>query len=708
MEPPPPLDSKTKFVVLDDNVIKGYILNVLGTDQIHDFCDVKRLDKVAKQVNFPRSGGGRQICMNVPDKDEYVDAQCLETFHVFLETIFKGGMVYKYLNGLSGGSRYKQTKQIPKNHAYRNFIRNLTKKRQKDVIDKSEVFTFTNEIKKRCKKFYKYKGNHKLGNLKNICTNNIVKIYKKFYKTNVDKNNVFTVFNDICKTYYEEQYDDDDDEEPISFDEESNRTGPKHTIPEPQEDVDVSTRLATIYNGSPDIGLPDDNQTGGDNNIISQNLKIFIQTMAFTFCNCNYRSKDQIESDKAVWESWATEDSQFDNWFYFEKTLLMFSRTNAIEDYSRKWVNQLIKEDIMSNIKSLTGIRDGDHKIVCNYKPKYSGQTIINNSANINSYWKEYILNTYPGFVDPQSTGTTYTEWGTYNCGFKSKGNKYYYFINLKNPQTVALNTIKVHFNGNFFENTAYYEDYGQDIKSWKKVTASVALAKAFNNVYSAKRVITVNNLTWNDLIEEVTVKETVKTTIANFYNFSLFKGIGDISQEMSALIVNAGRENGSGNNSLGTNNFQNKSRFYLANDILSANRYILTMNYGLNYLSKNFSSTSLLYNNINKESYGGFFNVFGCKDSNFYLVEQNRVVPPVAPSVVADEMIVVPNPPPHDEPVVLPVAPPPVAPPNDVEMIEAATGNRKRKADSKGGGNKKTKKKNLKRHLKKSKTRKR
>jgi hypothetical protein len=51
-----------------------------------------------------------------------------------------------------------------------------------------------------------------------------VKIYKKFYKTNVDKNNVFTVFNDICKTYYEEQYDDAGavislDEEPISFDE---------------------------------------------------------------------------------------------------------------------------------------------------------------------------------------------------------------------------------------------------------------------------------------------------------------------------------------------------------------------------------------------------------------------------------------------------------------------------------------------------------
>jgi len=666
------LDKKTKFVVLDDSVIKGYILNVLGTDQIHDFCDVKRLDKLDKDL-FPKTGGGRQICMNVPDKDEYVDAQCLETFHVFLETIFEDGMVYKYLNDLSGGGRHKQRGPVGKTHVYEKIeFKNLyTKKDREDVIPKSEK-DFIDEIKKRCKKFYNYKGNHKLGNLKNICTNNIVKIYKIFNENNdVRQNNVFTVFNNVCKTYYEKQYGD----VPVSSDDNNDRI-PSDIRLEPE--VESPTQYESVYSNpllpvSPLIEneISDQGQHGGDG-FISQNLKIFIRQMAFTFCQCEYTRNEGV-TNFTNWNSWKNKHSIYPNWFYFEKMLLMYSST--IEDHSRDWVNELIKGNQMTNIEYLKGINDGD-KIVCNYKPKVNGKTIINNSANISSYWNDYILDTYPSFIDSQTNGgTKYTEWGTYNCGFRSENSKYYYSIKLSNPKILPnypLNTIKIYFGGNSFEQEVDYSDYGLDIKSWKKVSASIALAKAFNNVYSVKREKTRKMLTWNDLINEVKVNGAVNTTIKNFYKFSLFKGLGDISQEMSALIINAGRENNSGQESHipspRNNNFVNKSRFYLANDKLSANRYILTMNYGLKNRSLEYN------NNINIQSYGGFFNVFGCKDYNFYLVEPDLSVPAVP------------------VPSVLPAAP----------MDDVRGGNNKTKKK------RNTKKKHLKNYLKKSKTRKR
>ena len=674
MEPPPPLDSKTKFVVLDDNVIKGYILNVLGTDQIHDFCDVKRLDKVAKQVNFPRSGGGRQICMNVPDKDEYVDAQCLETFHVFLETIFADGIVYKYLNESSGGARRKQAGPVSEGHEHRRndkWINNLKKARIEKYLHKNKTetnVTFTNDIRQRCKTFIDYDGNYNLGNLKNICINNIRQIFFDFVYNNkhVNDNNVFTFFNKICKKYYEEQYGD----VPISSDNNNDRIPPDGIWIEPEVEVESPTQYEGVYSNplAPVSSLKENSslfggqgQRGGDG-IISQNLKKFICQMAFTFCNYEY-TRNEDATNFAKWNLWKNKHAQYNNWFYFEKLLLMYSST--IEDHSRDWVNELIKGNKMEYIKYLTGIHDGD-KIICNYKPKVEGKTIINNSANISSYWNDYILDTYPSFVDSQTNGgNKYREWGTYNCGFRSENSKYYYSIKLDDPKKDKdpLNIIKIHFSENFLELKAKYTDY--DEKSWKKVSASVALTKAFNNVYSVKREKTREMLTWSDLINEVKLQEAVKTTIANFYNFSLFKGLGDISQEMSALIVNAGRENDTGQESFVSNtsiknNFINKSRFYLANDKLSANRYILTMNCGL--IKRSFKNN----NNINIQSYGGFFNVFGCKDYNFYLVEPNLRVPAVPVPVL---------------PSVLPAA---------------------------RGGNKKTKKKNLKRHLKKSKTRKR
>ena len=105
-----------KISILQNNIIKGYILNVVGTDQIHDFCNIVRLEQINKN-KFPT--GGAQICFNIPDKDEFVEMQCLETFHVFLETILSEGIIYNEIKKttLIGGGRfkgreYKQTNNI--------------------------------------------------------------------------------------------------------------------------------------------------------------------------------------------------------------------------------------------------------------------------------------------------------------------------------------------------------------------------------------------------------------------------------------------------------------------------------------------------------------------------------------------------------------------------------------------------------------------
>jgi hypothetical protein len=66
--------------------------------------------------------------------------------------------------------------------------------------------------------------------------------------------------------------------------------------------------------------------------------------------------------------------------------------------------------------------------------------------------------------------------------------------------------------------------------------------------------------------------------------------------------------------------NSGNALRFFLAGDILSANRFILTLNYGLEYGLKNRKN-----NNINSKAYGGYLHVYGCKSTDMYLVEANQ-----------------------------------------------------------------------------------
>jgi len=680
------INDNTKLVKLTRHAIQGYILNVLGTDQIHDFCDVKRIAKVAKQTNFPTiSGGGTQICMNIPDKNEYVDTQCLETFHVFLETIFDDGMVYKYLHDFVGGVRSARNVEGVVTFKTRKY-KNKSKKNVSSHIrnDKYTKQTFIDTIIKRCKKFYNYNGKHELYNLKNICIENIRKIYNIYvtdiYRSNSKQNNCFSSFYNICKDHYNEQYDDSLDTEEDIGEYTGNLNSYAFDLSNSHEDTNTMDHVEETQDE-----MVVQNQSGGGP--ISENLKKFILQMAFRFCNI---SSNTTQVEKMKWKAWINKTNNLrfsnkDNWFYFEQLLLKYS--SKIEDHSRDWVHELIENHELNKIKFLTGIRD-ENNLFCDYKPKKEEnepnsppvKSIINNSANISSYWNDYILDTYPSFVDSQSSGKEYTEWGTYNCGFTSKLNNYFYLIKLDNPNITGItqNAIEIKFEKNHFIKTNSYTNFGVD--SWKNVDACLALSKSFDKVYSVKKEKRQKTLSWDHLIREVEHKDAVKTTITNFYNFSLFKGIGDISQEMSSLIVNAGRETDTGrelvtSNTSIRNNFTDKYRFYLANDRLSANRYILTMNYGLDY-----SESIHPNNNINIKSYGGFFNVFGCKDYNFYLVEPDLSVPAVpVPSVL------------------------PAAPMDDVRASAAPMD------DVRGGNNKTKKKRNTKKkHLKKSKTRKR
>lgn len=91
----------------------------------------------------------------------------------------------------------------------------------------------------------------------------------------------------------------------------------------------------------------------------------------------------------------------------------------------------------------------------------------------------------------------------------------------------------------------------------------------------------------------------------------------------MTNFVIKYGGGNNNTINNTG-NNYEtfdasgNALRLFLAGDILSANRFILTLKYGLQYGLKN-----KIDNNINSKAYGGYLHVYGCKPTDMYLIDQ-------------------------------------------------------------------------------------
>jgi hypothetical protein len=225
-----------------------------------------------------------------------------------------------------------------------------------------------------------------------------------------------------------------------------------------------------------------------------------------------------------------------------------------------------------------------------------------------------------------------------YDCGFQDpSGNKYYKIIMTPSNNN---HTISIRSNKNKFKCTKNYSDfniYNEEekkmvpAKKWKDVTLCVALINAFESTSPILKNENINKLSVlidfikNSFINTINKKEPLNT-IKLFYSFSLFKGLGDISQEMTAVIKSGGgnKKNISLTNK---NNYEafdtssNALRLFLAGDRLSANRFILTLNYGLEYGLKHKLKNN---NNINSKAYGGYLH--GCKDTGIYLIEPKSI----------------------------------------------------------------------------------
>ena len=293
-------------------------------------------------------------------------------------------------------------------------------------------------------------------------------------------------------------------------------------------------------------------------------------------------------------------------------------------------------------IQSSTGLFDVKKNVECKLKIKKNRNHIIVNSSNLNTHWKPFILKNYPSFIDSQRSGGNEDElleiMKIYNCGFQDpSGNEYYKIImnTISNKHTISIQSNKNKFKcTKKFSNFNIYnkkENKMVPATRWKDVTLCVALINAFENVSSMLKNNKITSL--QRLISSIKNNETQKFKFVNnqityltiinlFYSFSLFKGLGDISQEMTSVI-----KYGGGNENIirpkNTDNYEafdtsgNALRLFLAGDRLSANRFILTLNYGLQYK---------IDNNINSKAYGGYLP--GCEDTGIYLIEPIQPLP--------------------------------------------------------------------------------
>jgi hypothetical protein len=646
--------STPRMVTLDRDTMSGYLLNVLGTDQIHDFCG-RRLKKAipiinqnignrkreydsemtqnTNQIKRYKTGGNLTV---IPTDYEVIEQQCLELIHIFVNTIIEDNTTNDSVNNtdnllsdstsITGGrnsqesanslvteSKYIHNSSLDNGKSQQS-VSSLVKpidigKVTEHTINSNPVYDdfepepiydnvikWGKRVKSKIESFINTVPNNINDSLNYVCIDDIINIFTSYLGKlpNISTSEDVHNFEYFITLYAESM---------------------NYFIRQP---------LRNCYNNTQP-------QTGGtqETKQLKDVIRKMIKQMAFTFCD--------ISGNYNNCGDWTATP----NWKCFEIGLLN-KKISKVESTSSEWVRNQIysnKSNINNKFKfiqSSKGLFDVRGNLFCKLKIKKNLNHIIVNSANLKDDWKQFILKNYPSFIDSQRSGGDEDEllekMEIYDCGFQDpSGNEYYKII-----MTPSLNkhTISIGSNNNKFTFNKTFSDfktYNKETKQieyatrWKDVTLCVALINAFENMSPMLKEKSINKLSVligfieNSFINTINKNETLNI-IKLFYSFSLFKGLGDISQEMTAVIKYGG---GNKNNSSLTNknNYEafdassNALRLFLARDQLSANRFILTLNYGLQYGLKNGND-----NNINSKAYGGYLNVSNCNPKDCLL----------------------------------------------------------------------------------------
>ena len=91
--------STPRMVTLDRDTMSGYLLNVLGTDQIHDFGgsqlegakkNIVKIFSKAPSLNNSKlkHHGGYPVIIDLPTDSEFIEQQCLEIINIFVNIIY--------------------------------------------------------------------------------------------------------------------------------------------------------------------------------------------------------------------------------------------------------------------------------------------------------------------------------------------------------------------------------------------------------------------------------------------------------------------------------------------------------------------------------------------------------------------------------------------------------------------------------------------
>lgn len=667
-----------RMVTLDRDTMSGYLLNVLGTDQIHDFCgyrlqkafqmisnrevisNKRKDDSTSNKKKKKQKTGGNPALIDLTDY-EFIEQQCLEIINIFVNTIFdennssdlivKGGEQTPKKTGQWSDNNSKKLTESP------NSVTDL-----ENIQPESDRNSNLNSVKKNLfgnsdddsqdNKSTDFKPNHDNSTNDNVLKDNFLNIME--WGTHVtSKIELFTKKN---HTNYSLNYICIDDV--INIFELYLKELHKLITAIDMRDFKYFITLyveSMKYFISPSLTYCYNNiQTGGEDNPKKPSKSVIsniIKQMAFTFCDISGNYDNCGDWKKST------------NWECFEIGLLK-NNISTVESMSSKWIRENIipnkpkeheyigqsnKKQKLSNmvpvIKQLKSVFDVTGN--CVLKEKTQQKHIIANSVSLNEKLKPLILENYPSFIDSQSSDVTkenlLEKMEIYNCGFQDpSGNQYYKIIMTPSDNT---HTISIRSNNNEFKFTKQFTDftiYNKNTQKssyatrWKDVTLCVALINAFENMSSILKDNKITDL--QKLINSIVEKTTKEfeyidgkkqiNIIELFYMFSLFKGLGDISQEMSSVIKYGG---GNNNTYSSTNKYNyeafdtsgNALRFFLARDRLSANRFILTLKYGLEYELKAGKT-----NNINSKAYGGYLNVSSCKPNEMYLIEANQPLP--------------------------------------------------------------------------------
>jgi len=664
--------STPRMVTLDRDTMSGYLLNVLGTDQIHDFGgsqlegakkNIVKIFSNATSLNNSKLKyyGGYPVIIDLPTDSEFIEQQCLEIINIFVNTIIEDNTTNDPVNNtdnllsdeiiiIGGRDLQESTVSLDTEPEYINTSSPDNGKSQKSVsslVKPMDIGKVTEDTINSNPVSDDTESEPIYDNLDNVMEWGKHVKSKIDYFINMVPNNINDSLNYIC-------IDDIINIFTSYLGKLSNISTPEHVIN--FEYFNTLYIESMNYFISPMlISCSNNIQRGGNTktiNPLKSTISTMIKQMAFTFCNI---------SDDYNCGDWKNSP----NWKCFEIGLLN-NNISTVESASSEWIrnqifpNKSIKQQdnepqnkksriesntsnvFLSYIQPLKDLIDFNGNLNCNLNPKTLNKHIIVNSANLKNDWKPFILNNYPSYIDSQPSGGKENEllekMDKYNCGFKDpSGNDFYKIImnTISNKHTISIrsNNQTFTFNKKFSNFEIYNKITKQSVpaKKWKDVTLCVALINALNRmssmlknnkITSLQRLISSikNNETQN--FKFVNNQITDLTIINLFYSFSLFKGLGDISQEMTAVI-----KYGGGNKNIirpkNTDNYEafnssgNALRFFLAGDRLSANRFILTLNSGLKTGNNN---------NINSKAYGGYLHVYGCKSKDMYLIEPKSI----------------------------------------------------------------------------------